>query len=129
MNRIRIGVVRTGGEGRGKGIVGTVLTVILGAVAIVGAVLFSVVILAVALVVGAVLVGYFWWRTRHVRRQLREQILGKAAGRCEIDLAVARAVRIVFVRLEQAGIVHQRRKRAKRGGKGWNDSGHGVRVA
>ncbi len=72
--------MRTGGQGRGKGIVGTLLTVILGAVAIVGAVLFSVVILAVALVVGAVLVGYFWWRTRHVRRQLREQVARQQAA-------------------------------------------------
>ncbi|MBL8534851.1 MAG: hypothetical protein JNL33_13450 [Betaproteobacteria bacterium] len=80
MNRIRIGVVRAGGEARGKGIVGTLLTVILGAVAIVGAVLFSVVILAVALVVGAVLVGYFWWRTRHVRKQLREHMARQQAA-------------------------------------------------
>lgn len=72
--------MRTGGEGRGKGIVGTLLTVILGAVAVVGAVLFSVVILAVALAVGAVLVGYFWWRTRHVRRQLREHAARQQAA-------------------------------------------------
>lgn len=44
-----------------------------GAALFVGAFLVSVVFFAVALAVAVVVVGYFLWRTRHVRRQMREQ--------------------------------------------------------
>ena len=41
---------------------------------IAGAVLFSAVLLVVLLVAGAVVLGWFWWHTRAVRRALREQM-------------------------------------------------------
>ncbi|NSL56999.1 hypothetical protein [Uliginosibacterium aquaticum] len=42
-------------------------------VAIVAMVMFSVVALGVVLVGGAVFLGYFWWKTRALRRALRAQ--------------------------------------------------------
>lgn len=42
-----------------------------GAVLLVAAFMFSLVVLAVALVAGATLLGYFWWKTRKLRKEMR----------------------------------------------------------
>jgi DNA-binding transcriptional regulator of glucitol operon len=34
--------------------------------------MFSIVLLAIAAVLALVLISYFWWRTRHLRKQFRE---------------------------------------------------------
>jgi len=36
------------------------------------ALVFSVVVLTVVLAAGAIVLGYFWWRTRELRKQLRD---------------------------------------------------------
>jgi hypothetical protein len=57
-----------------------VLTVAAGVAVLIGAVAISIVVFAVLL---TVLVGfglYFWWRTRHVRRQLQEMMNARAAN-------------------------------------------------
>jgi len=36
------------------------------------ALVFSVLVLAVVLTVGAIALGYFWWRTRELRKHLRD---------------------------------------------------------
>lgn len=48
--------------------------VLAGVALLIGAVLFSAVLLVVLLLVGTVVLGWFWWQTRAVRRALREQM-------------------------------------------------------
>ncbi len=45
---------------------------------LIGAVLFSAVLLVFLLLAGAVVLGWFWWHTRAVRRALREQMRASA---------------------------------------------------
>lgn len=56
-----------------KDILARLLAIIAGAALFVGAFVFSVFLFAVAVVLGAAVAGYFLWKTRHVRRQLRER--------------------------------------------------------
>jgi Flp pilus assembly protein TadB len=58
---------------RERGVFGTALAIAGGVVLLAGAVVFSVVLLAVAAVAGVLVGGYLWWKTRSLRRQLREQ--------------------------------------------------------
>ena len=57
-----------------KGPVAQVLTAILGVIVLAGALMFSLVFFAVIAVAGLVLWGWFWWKTRALRRQIREQM-------------------------------------------------------
>ncbi|MHB1359522.1 MAG: hypothetical protein ACYCWC_08060 [Rhodocyclaceae bacterium] len=50
-----------------------ILTLVVGALVLVAAFMFSLVILAVALVAGLLFGGYFWWKTRKIRQVMREQ--------------------------------------------------------
>lgn len=50
-----------------------VLAGVLTLLAVAAVLMFSVVALGVLLVGGAVFLGYFWWKTRALRRALREQ--------------------------------------------------------
>ena len=50
------------------------LAVIAGATLLALGLMFSVVLVGVALVVGSVAAGWFWWKTRALRRDLREQM-------------------------------------------------------
>jgi len=72
MRRYRI-TFGSGGQVRERGVFGTVLAIMGGVVLLAGAVVFSVVLLAVAAVAGVLVGGYLWWKTRSLRRQLREQ--------------------------------------------------------
>ena len=54
------------------GLLAKALTLALGAVVLVVAFMFSVVALAVVSVVVLAAVAYLWWKTRDLRRQLRE---------------------------------------------------------
>lgn len=56
------------------GLLGRVLGLAAGAVLLVAALMFSVVIFAFALAAGLMAWGYVWWKTREVRRQMREQM-------------------------------------------------------
>ena len=51
-----------------------VLTWMVGAVVLAGALVLSVALFAVLLVVGAAVGGWLWWQTRALRRGLREQM-------------------------------------------------------
>lgn len=57
-----------------KGPVAQVLTAILGVLVLAGALMFSLVFFAVIAVAGLILWGWFWWKTRALRRQIREQM-------------------------------------------------------
>jgi threonine/homoserine/homoserine lactone efflux protein len=56
-----------------RGLLATVLTWLFSLVVIVGLLMFSVVAAGVLLVGGAVFLGYLWWKTRALRRALRER--------------------------------------------------------
>lgn len=47
--------------------------ILLGAALVAGAVVISVVFIAVAFAIALVVGGYFWWRTRHLRKQMRQR--------------------------------------------------------
>lgn len=55
------------------GVLEKVLTGVVGALLLVAAFMFSLMILAVAVVVGLMIWGYFWWKTRKIRQAMREQ--------------------------------------------------------
>ena len=55
------------------GLLGRVLTVILGAAFLVLAFMFSLVVLAVGVTAGLLAWAYLWWKTRKLRQQLRAQ--------------------------------------------------------
>lgn len=61
--------VRTGR--RNGGLLGRAFAAIAGAAVLALALVFSVVVFSVLLVGGLVVVGYLWWRTRELRRQVR----------------------------------------------------------
>lgn len=73
MERGRIGVngvaATAGVAGLVRGIVAAVFAVALAVTAVV----FSVVVLAVVATLGLCIGGWLWWKTRALRRQLREQ--------------------------------------------------------
>lgn len=55
------------------GWVGRVLTFAAGAVLLVAAFMVSLLVFAVVLTVGLLAWGYLWWKTRELRRQMRER--------------------------------------------------------
>ncbi|MEI7429151.1 MAG: hypothetical protein WCL27_01765 [Betaproteobacteria bacterium] len=63
-----------------KGPVAQILTVVVGAIALGAALLFSFVFFAVLAVVALVFGGYFWWKTRALRAQIRQQMQQQAAA-------------------------------------------------
>jgi membrane protein implicated in regulation of membrane protease activity len=56
-----------------RNLVARIITIITGAVLFVGAFVFSVVFFAVILAVAVVLGSYFLWKTRHLRKQMRQR--------------------------------------------------------
>jgi uncharacterized protein YneF (UPF0154 family) len=70
--RIRLIVGHPRGEVKAPSLLGRVLAFLLGCVALVAAFMVSVVALAVVCVIVVLAVGYLWWKTRDLRRQLRE---------------------------------------------------------
>ena len=71
--RIVIGNTQGGENAKPPGLLAKVLGVFVGAVALVLAFMFSVVALAVVSVIVLIIIGYLWWKTRDLRRQLRER--------------------------------------------------------
>jgi ABC-type bacteriocin/lantibiotic exporter with double-glycine peptidase domain len=55
------------------GLLGRVVALILGAAFLTLAFMFSLVLLAVAAVAGLLIGGYLWWKSRALRKQMREQ--------------------------------------------------------
>jgi O-antigen/teichoic acid export membrane protein len=62
-----------------QSLLGKVLSLLLGATFLVLAVMFSVVALAVIAVAGVVFAGWFWWKTRALRKAMREGQMGQQA--------------------------------------------------
>jgi Flp pilus assembly protein TadB len=59
-----------------RGWLGKALALVTGTIVVAAAFLLSVVVVAVALAAALVGFGYLWWRTRALRRKLREQPAG-----------------------------------------------------
>jgi hypothetical protein len=53
-------------------VLGKLIAFVAGSALLVLAFMFSVVLLAVLVTGGLILFGYFWWKTRALRKQLRE---------------------------------------------------------
>ena len=69
---VRIIVDGTQSEVTPPSLLGRVAAILVGGVALVVAFMFSVVALAIVSVVILIGVGYVWWKTRGLRRRLRE---------------------------------------------------------
>jgi Flp pilus assembly protein TadB len=63
----------TGSSLRRPGFLGKLLAAVAGAVLLVSAFMVSLLVFAVALAGALLLVGYVWWKTRDLRRQMRER--------------------------------------------------------
>jgi hypothetical protein len=79
MQRFRFlstGSPRPGGSIRAGagGMVGRALALVAGGVIVVAALFVSAVVFSLMLVTGAVVGGLFWWKTRGVRKRLRERM-------------------------------------------------------
>ena len=62
-----------GSSGGPPGLFGRILAFLLGAVTLVLTFMFSLLVFAVVITAVLGLGGYFWWKTRKLRKQLREQ--------------------------------------------------------
>ena len=60
--------------GQPKSLLAQVLTAVVGLIALVLGVMFSAVFLVVVVVAGLIFWAYFWWKTRAVRKHIREQM-------------------------------------------------------
>jgi membrane protein implicated in regulation of membrane protease activity len=63
---------------RAKSLMAKTAAVVVGGVMLAGAFLVSLAFFAFALAVALVLGGYLWWKTRELRKQIREQFHGPA---------------------------------------------------
>ena len=61
-----------------KSVFGQLVTAAIGLLLLVGAFMFSLVFFAIIAVAGIMIWGYFWWKTRAIRKQLREQLRAHA---------------------------------------------------
>lgn len=78
------------------GLLGKLLAAVAAGVLLVLGALFSVVLVALAVVLGAAALGYFWWKTRALRNVLREQAAQQAAQHAHADRQRAPAKGRVF---------------------------------
>ncbi len=69
---------------RGVALLRQLLALVVGLSLLVLGVMFSVVVLTVLAVVGAGFFAYFWWKTRALRRSMREQAEQRAASNGDI---------------------------------------------
>ena len=66
-------------SGKPGGLLAQVLTALVGLGALILGLMFSAVFFVVLAVAGLILWGYFWWKTRALRRQIREQMAAQAS--------------------------------------------------
>ena len=59
-------------SGHGPGIIGKILATLASAVVLVVAFTISLLVFAAVAAIALVLVGYLWWKTRALRKQMRE---------------------------------------------------------
>ncbi|MBS1173624.1 MAG: hypothetical protein H6R12_2454 [Proteobacteria bacterium] len=64
---------RSGGALPLPGLLGKVVAIAAGAVLLVGAFLFSIVVFGIVVIAGLLAWGYLWWKTKDLRQQMRRQ--------------------------------------------------------
>lgn len=64
------------GQNSEPGLLGKLFALVAGALLLIVGFLFSVFLFAVIIAVGLLVWGYVWWKTREVRRAMREQSTG-----------------------------------------------------
>ena len=88
--------LRLGGSGnvtsRAKSFVGKAAAVLVGGVLLASAFVLSLAFFAVALTVALVFIGYVWWKTRGLRKQMREHIQNQTRENPQHDSAESRDV-------------------------------------
>lgn len=88
-------------SGRPQGLLAKLAALALGLVALVVAFAFGIVIVAVVAVVGVVFWGYLWWKTRQLRRAMRDAAINADTGAFSTEgegsVIDGEAVRIVEV--------------------------------
>ena len=62
-----------------------ILAFILSAALLVAGLMFSLVFLAIAAVAGLALGGWFWWKTRALRKQIREQMQAQSVEAPDLE--------------------------------------------
>jgi Flp pilus assembly protein TadB len=72
-SQFRLDDQRTPAAGRARGILAGALAIVTGAAVVVVGVMFSLVLLAAVTVLGLLIFGYVWWKTRELRRRMRER--------------------------------------------------------
>lgn len=80
-DRPRLGPGRRSRPAGAQGLLSRIAGIALGTVVLAASLLVSAVVFAVLLVVAVVAGGYLWWRTRDLRRRIREQRRAAAEGR------------------------------------------------
>lgn len=75
------------------GLLGKIFATLFAAVLLAVGFMFSVVLLAIAAVLAIVGLGYFWWKTRAIRRVLREQMAAARHDRSTVIEGEATVVR------------------------------------
>lgn len=78
--RARLGY-RGNAASRAKNVLAKTFAVLVGGVALASAFVMSLVFFAVLLAVALVVVGYLWWKTRKLRKHMREHILSQTRAR------------------------------------------------
>ena len=63
-------------SGPGTGLIGKILATLVSAVVLVVAFMVSLLVFAVVAAIALVIVGYLWWKTRALRKQMREHTPG-----------------------------------------------------
>jgi len=83
-----------GGDGSRRvhapGLLGKVVTIAVGAVVLVAVFTFSLLVFAIVATGGLLLLGYLWWKTRDLRKQIREQMRERRPGERVIEGEVIR---------------------------------------
>jgi ABC-type nickel/cobalt efflux system permease component RcnA len=84
-----------------KGVLAQVLTLVFSVVALGAAFMFSLVMFAIVAVAALIFGLFFWWKTRALRKQMREQMLNQSSGTphfetaSDSDVIEGEAVRVV----------------------------------
>lgn len=58
----------------GGSLLGRLLTIVVGSAALVGALVFSAVLFVILALIGLIVGAFLWWKTRALRKQMREQM-------------------------------------------------------
>ena len=75
------------------GLLGKLVATLLASLLLVAGFMFSLVVLAAAAVVGAVSLTYLWWKTRALRRAIRERMAASELDQSRVIEGQARVVR------------------------------------